>query len=336
MRVSIIRFLAGIAIYMSFSSAEVFASCTSIGEVTIPPPPGGVFDIPADRWEAGMLISGISRTAEFTPFECSGQSDVNYFVTSQLPDSGVDWTLSGMNFDVFETGVPGVGYAFAVRVAQTGQWVPVRRGKVKLPGDYDAGGAVVIELSVWYVSTGQPVTGSHSIPDKVALKLSVAPVIGNCLAVFCADSYASVSGTNLDLTVLGCELVDSQTNVDLGAVPASKYFRGVGSVSAPTRFSIPITCNGPVAVDIVPSTASAEEASLGVVKLTRGGASGVGIQLLQADGETPIPLGESMRVLPSTLEGANSVGLAARYYQTADKVIPGHAAGMLQFTLKYR
>ena len=74
----------------------------------------------------------------------------------------------------------------------------------------------------------------------------------------------------------------------------------------------------------------------GVFSLSSGsGATGIGIQVLQADGITPFRLEEDVAVKPLS-PGDIALDFQARYYQTAPIVTPGEANGALNFTITYR
>lgn len=73
----------------------------------------------------------------------------------------------------------------------------------------------------------------------------------------------------------------------------------------------------------------------GVFSLSSGsGATGIGIQVLHADG-SPFRLEEEVAVMPLS-PGDLTLNFQARYYQTAPTVTPGEANGALNFTVTYR
>ncbi|MDY4309722.1 fimbrial protein [Pseudomonas putida] len=73
----------------------------------------------------------------------------------------------------------------------------------------------------------------------------------------------------------------------------------------------------------------------GVFSLSSGsGATGIGIQVLHADGR-PFRLEEEVAVMPLS-PGDLTLNFQARYYQTAPTVTPGEANGALNFTVTYR
>jgi type 1 fimbria pilin len=76
----------------------------------------------------------------------------------------------------------------------------------------------------------------------------------------------------------------------------------------------------------------------GVFSLTPAStAEGVGIQLLRADGSTPVELNAEVPIVPISV-GDTVLDFTARFYQTADSkdVRAGAAKGALNFTLTYK
>ncbi|MBH2035416.1 MAG: type 1 fimbrial protein [Pseudomonadales bacterium] len=78
--------------------------------------------------------------------------------------------------------------------------------------------------------------------------------------------------------------------------------------------------------------------SNGVFSLTSDSAAeGMGIQILKADGTTPVELSKEMPVIAIS-PGSTSLDFSARFYQTepADAIRPGLAKGALSFTITYK
>lgn len=71
----------------------------------------------------------------------------------------------------------------------------------------------------------------------------------------------------------------------------------------------------------------------GVIKLSGGGASGVGLQISR-DG-VPVKMGEWFSDFPAPIKGSNSYGFSASYYQISKDVIAGDASAALRITVKY-
>lgn len=301
--------------------------------------PSGNFNIPVDRWEPGIQLSPASVVQDFSPMSCANtgiHSDYDIWSQALLVDSGVRWGSLGQTFTVFESGVPGVGYAIAVRfnVTTGGDWVPLTSASKKLRTGASGAWDGKMQMAVWFVATGKAPIGPHSTPEKQFLKVWSNIALGGQSAT----GYVNGAANEFVVETSGCTLLDGQVDVDMGVVSAAKYLNATGDSTAAKQVSIPIECDGEVAVDMQVGDVGSPDAGHGILPLKTGAASaaGVGIQMLRADGVTPIPLGVDVRVFDKTAIGRNDISLAARYYQTAEKVIPGKAGALAEFTLKYR
>lgn len=132
--------------------------------------------------------------------------------------------------------------------------------------------------------------------------------------------------------------------VQLGSVAVSSksgFGSGTGSTSTATNFNIGLTCDTAVSgkFDIMlqlDGTAVSGLASSGVLALTAGGATGLGVQVRKGDDTTvafatPWKIG-SYPATSSTL----TLPFSARYYQTQAKVTPGAANSSMTYTLSYQ
>ncbi len=81
------------------------------------------------------------------------------------------------------------------------------------------------------------------------------------------------------------------------------------------------------------------DAQRGIFSLTGdSSASGLGIQMLMADGITPVPLDQDVPLKVIPISGNTLLPFTARYYQTGPsaQVLPGSARGALNFTVTYQ
>ncbi|MCY1432841.1 Fimbrial protein [compost metagenome] len=70
-----------------------------------------------------------------------------------------------------------------------------------------------------------------------------------------------------------------------------------------------------------------------IVNVT-GGASGVGVQLLNADGSAPSPMGSPQLIGSGSLN--YTLPFKARYFKTGSTITPGIANSAMAFTLTYQ
>ncbi|WP_174434391.1 fimbrial protein [Burkholderia metallica] len=146
-----------------------------------------------------------------------------------------------------------------------------------------------------------------------------------------------------------CKVTSQSIQVPLGSVP-QRSFKGVGSTTPPVNFSIPIDCSGVAKNVYMTFTDSSNVGNTGnILPLTKNStAKGIGIQILPGDGagdSYPIAFGpgtgginqQLVASLGKSAEiGKINVKLRARYVQTAEKVVPGTANGVVTYTISYQ
>lgn len=137
---------------------------------------------------------------------------------------------------------------------------------------------------------------------------------------------------NLDPTPAGCT-ISQNTN---RTIPVGNFtdrdFRGIGTSTPSKPFTLGLQCTPNTNVSIRVTGTRVADASRGLISVT-GGAGGVAIQLLDA-ANTPVSLG-AVRDYGQHGPGWDP-GYNVRYYQTAARITPGDANGMVTFTLEYR
>ena len=135
----------------------------------------------------------------------------------------------------------------------------------------------------------------------------------------------------------GCSVATSSLSrqVSLGLTPQTD-FTGVGTTSKSIPFNIDLigcSANSNVKVTLSDTSGGLSPNKPGVLALIPGGATGVGIQLLDA-ANTPIPLNTPFDV-GQTVNDTFSFQLKARYYQTEATMTTGPANSTANFTMTY-
>lgn len=327
-------------LFWSSSAVSGSGTCDYFTRSLTLPAPQMEVSIPEDTTDKGIQLSQPSLSGRLDFASCSGTDASGGFSNVKLASAGFSWSDGVSSYPVYKTAVTGVGYAIGVKTPLTsGKFISVDRSSFYNSTRNDNEIPEWVEFSVWYISTGPIKSGVYSMPTVVAIEsvfgYNGMNGSGNTWTDV-ATGTVSIGGGDFVYSTLGCDLVDSQVNVNMGQISASKYLKGVGSVAPAELFSIPLQCRGKVAIDMLISSSGAADVSKSLLKVATGGATGVAIQMLQSDGVTLFPLGKDVRILAETVDGRNDVNLAARYYQNASKVVPGKAKGVAQFTLKYR
>ncbi|HET6632073.1 MAG TPA: fimbrial protein [Rhodanobacteraceae bacterium] len=129
-----------------------------------------------------------------------------------------------------------------------------------------------------------------------------------------------------------CSIATDPTVVTLDPVLATQ-FSGAGSTAAQKSFAVELTgCSGGLSLSIELDTAD-PAGPAGVIN-SSGSAGGVGVQLLKANGSTPVAFGSTILV-GTTTAGDNAIPFYARYYQTGPSVTGGTVSATATYTLTY-
>lgn len=308
--------LAGVVLLMLAPGRAHAAGCgltypSSQGIYSVPLPSTIVNDpsIPV-----GGLLATLGPTNISAPvtYNCNGQGNGWGLAT---PSGG---SLStGTN--IFPTSVAGVGY----RVKMNGAYLtayPYAQSRDN-QAQYTESSQVTIEL----VKTGPIADGSSLQGPLAGLE---AGATNNVV-------YATINLTgSLNFPAPACQVSTTNVTVTLPAVTA-QVFSGVGSVADTTPFHIGLVCSSGQVVRITLDTATPVTGRPGVIAPSSGGAGGLGVQLLDSSGTTPVQFG-SPQTIGATPNGPLSVNYYARYYQTGNTVTAGQLGATATFTLSYQ
>ncbi|TCK38472.1 type 1 fimbria pilin [Paraburkholderia sp. BL8N3] len=140
--------------------------------------------------------------------------------------------------------------------------------------------------------------------------------------------------TSTALRAVTCFVTSDTANqsIPLMTVNSSKL-ASTGAVAARTPFSIGLTCDSGVRVNVTFSSVAGSSGVDSVVK-SNGTATGVGIQLLDAS-DSPIVLDQSHNVVGSTAGNA-TVRFSAQYYRLSGGVTTGTVQASAIYTMSYQ
>ncbi|WEN15218.1 fimbrial protein [Rhodanobacter sp. AS-Z3] len=256
----------------------------------------------------------------------SSATAVSQAVNFTCKNSGNGWGLLGSSgatlpsgVNLFPTGTTGVGY----RVSQKGDYIyaypyfSLDSGASWVEND-----AVTIEL----VKTG-------TITDGSALQGALSQFKAGTSSNYIIDAVINLAN-RLTFTAPACQVSTSNINVTLPTV-TGQAFSGVGSVTGTTPFQIGLICSKGAIVRVTLDTATPVAGKPGVIAPSSGGSSGVGVQVLDSSGTTPVSFGVA-KTIGATPNGALSVSYFARYYQTGATVGTGLLGATATFTLSYQ
>lgn len=255
----------------------------------------------------------------------STPTGINHQVNFTCNGGGNGWglvnnagTTPPTSVNLFPIGTSGVSY----RVLQKGAYIFPYPYFDLGNGSWYESDAVTIEL----VKTGPIADGSFvqgSLADFKAGRTNGSII----------DAVINLAN-RLTFTAPACQVSTTNVTVTLPTV-TNQTFTGAGSVAGTTPFQIGLTCSSGAVVRITLDTATPVAGKPGVIAPSSGSAGGVGVQVLDSSGTTPVQFGVA-QTIGATPNGALSVNYFARYYQTGSAVSAGLLGATATFTLSYQ
>ncbi|WP_158361631.1 fimbrial protein [Burkholderia pyrrocinia] len=305
-----------------------------------------------DSGQPGTLIGpgAIANERGMSLFQCSLSGKVGKVGVKAMGTlvPNVTYDSEGKSFPVYETGVPGIGFALmAVPLSDHSvvgaDWKAVRPEETLVS---DRESQITYFYYVRYqaalVFTGSLATGTYTIPQRrVATTTAYAP---NGAVAFSA--ITDLGAMTIKVTASGCTLTSgAQTNVKLPQLVGNKL-KAVGAVSDESApVTLRVNCQGAVNV-YTTLTDAANPANEGTILSAHPGSTsrGVGLQIYKQGSETPLHFGPDSAVKGNTnqwlagqvTDGSLSIPLVARYVKTAQTFTPGSLDASATFTFSYQ
>lgn len=352
------RAILPLALTGLFASSDVLALCKWDGGS-----PSGqlLYDIQLDNlWvPRDAPVGSVIRTANrMRTTNATGQTllcpvvNVGDRADANLPNTarifpGPLPPISGVETDrVLETNIPGVGVHVRLGIPYVGgyvnEWIPQTPVSIPYTGYQDQLSGLPISMSyletyITVIKTGEIPPGPHDFAGQ-ELFTGTFTGVGSVLK---ANLHGSLRQAQC---ALGADPVSADP-VDLEKHDLSS-FTGEGSTTAAIPFHInlnqcaddPAGGNARVYIQLdVTKGATVIDADKGLFSLIPdpAAASGLGVQILRADGVTPAELGRELDMTAIT-PGDMRIGFNARFYQVAPQVTPGEAQSALNFTIYYK
>jgi type 1 fimbria pilin len=342
--------------YLVMAAPNTCTWRTTPGPITFSQVIGTVF-VPRDA-PAGSIIGSSLRlnpsNNEGASILCDNDGRVRLTFNAQASVPFVQGSLHAMGGQiapdtVLQTNIPGVGarivLGFPFDNSATNAFIP-DAGDSKVPftahHERPMGSALLnfsrLEGSITLVKTGDIAPGPQTLNGQelfngsfsgIAGKAFGLELTGTVIQAHCGSNRVSADPVPLgnwdisDFTGPGHTTTAVPFNIILSSCVADD--RDINIATVNIRFegangSVPVTPPIP-----------------GVFSLTQDSeAEGVGIQILRADGSTPIELDTEVALQPITV-GDTVLDFTARFYQTGASrdLVPGTAKGALSFTLTY-
>lgn len=202
------------------------------------------------------------------------------------------------------------------------------------PGTYDFSVAAALQLVVTgTITPGSVLTGGQLAQWNVDMCL-FAGESSNCKQPQGPKPVEVFNTSSITFVAPAC--TGNSPTVTLPTVYASA-FTGTGTTTGQTPFTVQLTCTAASTVSITLSPGQSVGLDSSGVTGSTGTSQKVGVQLLQADGSTPIQFGNAYpaATTPSG-NSAPSLIFYARYYQTGSPVVPGTVTATATYILTYQ
>jgi type 1 fimbria pilin len=194
--------------------------------------------------------------------------------------------------------------------------------------------SLTIKIIPKLVKTSMEVTGG-TVTSAPSLKASY---FDNDKGTYETYVDAITVTPNDPVIVPTCSIITSTLSIDMGTIAVNQFSNHAGFVLNKTaKKDIIFNCIAGTSIHVtLNGTQNPDVADTSVLQLLSGSgttATGVGLQLLYDD--TPLKLNEDTTL--KTAEGTNvAATIAARYYQTLDRVTPGSANGIATLNVTYK
>jgi len=330
------------------SASAKAASCTYTPETPRPiireVQLGGSITVGRDRQVGDEIYRATLNTVAQARLNCplGAHKAVRQYVTSPGTPSSYTHPRYGA---VYPTSVPGIGYA----IWYGGQNGPQLPQSVDYPGGADYLFNIAYDVSFFKIGNVTPgvINGAQlaSIEGRMMgdsnIQAFVGRIIGslNIVARTCTTPDVNVKLGDFRLDVLkgvGSTTPEVEVPIDLKNCPAffGQYRRDLTNdsgvnIGVPTLNTIDYRVD-PTSTVLVPAA--------GVVALTSGGATGIGVQLKNTN-KSPVTFGNQYRpnLTLTQVDGANyRISLWANYYQVSATTTPGKANATVTMTLIYQ
>lgn len=254
--------------------------------------------------------------------------------------SGMTVTVDGVNYTIFETGIPGVGYIIGLKDFKGTTYVPLQTGITQsYPADGTSGYATKLGWSakVTFIKTGTALkSGVYQTPT---INAAILTAYNNEVKT----AQVIINPTTITVTASGCTVGTQSANVDLGTIDV-RTLPTVGSTSPSGAFNVGLTCDANVAVNAVMTDQTTPSNTSSVVTLTGDStASGVGVQFFY-NGTGPLMMGPDSSaagttnqffIQTTTAAQTLSLPFQAQYIRTGE-LIPGTANALASITFSYQ
>ena len=330
-----------------FLSESAFADCTVISRTNMISPqlPATISTI-RDSLAPGIQFPSSTAASEWVADISKDGCQIDAIRVTPLGRvvPGVTYRDARGPAAVFETGIPGIGYALAVgRILENGQGIGAEQTKIPI-GSASTNGWLFWEL-VTLVVTGSIPTGTYRVPLQNISNID-AMLNG---AVVSAQSMTKLAPLSITVTAKACTITSGAANTVVMPQLVTYSLKAVGDVSATKSapFSLGLKCDAGVSVYATLTDATDPANTSNILSLAKNStAAGLGIQIMKKGTTIPLNFGPDSAakgnknqwlVGTSVASGSViSVPFEARYIKTEETIKPGAMSALSTITFSYQ
>ncbi|WP_422351904.1 fimbrial protein [Stenotrophomonas sp. AR026] len=292
---------------------------------------------------ATLTVNGVALGRAVSPW-LQATRDTDYFAACTLGSSFTEARITGVQtpvgtyteggevYGVYETGILGLGMVFAMRDEDNSlypRYIPIRSTETKVAfSDW-----FNPDVRIRYIRTGDIPQGTFGTND---FRFAAGSITNGTPPVPAVFNIKGVTLTTRHRPLCRPEA----THVRMASIPVTD-FDGQYSGSRSRPFQVFLDCEAGVGnvkyvleqTDLSPVV----DRERGIVAVS-GGATGVGLQMLEQSNGRPIPLDDVRDFGNSPRAGRISKQFFARYVQTAEKaedVVLGQANAAIRIAMEY-
>lgn len=295
-------------------SASAWANCSFDSSL------GGAYSAPAltigrTLSEAGQPIGHIFGEVEVsTPslkLDCESRTTFEAFYIS-------NYDMSDTVPNAYISNIPGVGVILEITEGSITGFLPINQtlpiGKTSIDK---------VKMTLVKISDERPegrMNPSWSFKFDVVNSYGRTEVMKNSLA----SNYFSTTA---------CDVRSDRINVPMGTTERHDL-TGVGSVTNPVEFSIPLSCFAGTKVKYK-IDANQLPGVPGVMSINTGDGAATGVAIKLTRNDAPVNFGVETEAGTTSIDGDFEVEFIAQYYQASPKIQAGRANGTATFTMTY-
>lgn len=257
--------------------------------------------------------------------------------------SGMTATIDGQIYNVYESGVPGVGFVVGVKDTNAVSYIPLYGSQVQtFPAAGTPSTASILGwvARVTFVKTRDHLqSGTYAIPTQNIVTLTAQDLFGDT-----AISYIQLTAGTLNVSASGCTVNSSDNlSVNMGSFRQDS-FPSTGSTAGNQSVQVQLLCDADVTVKAVLTDQSNQTNVSNIISLTSDStAQGVGVQFLYNGnavslGPDDSSTGATNQFLVKTSTSANemiSIPFDVKYIRTGE-VTAGSANVIASITFSYQ